>query len=266
MASAYEAYVINALVNYYNNDYKMFFEYLDEGVIWYGPKEGQYIVGKENLIKSVLSHKSETKFSVSNIKSQLISLTTNVYTVVLNYNLKAFHKNGTEHVYHQRVVINGQKFKDHDGKIIWRCPLIQISNIIPLNSKDSLYLCSEKSTDKPCSDEHKKSRIVFNSDNCSKLYIEADSIKYVVGGKGVMSYVHTDEEVFLVRHLLKDIIEKLPSDFYRCHSSYIVNLNKVLYLSSHLITLSDKTEIPVSSKRYAQIKEDISNYLLNNRR
>lgn len=264
MISAYETYVINAMTNYYNHNYKMFFEYLDEGVIWYGPREGQYIVGKENLVNSIVAQKRDTKFSVENIKSQLISCAANVHTVVLNYNLKAVYKNGSTRVYHQRVVVNGQKFRDHDGKIFWRCPFIQVSNIMPSTDKDRFSLYVGENTVAVNGEKSDTSRIVFNSENHSKVYIIADSIKYVVGGKGVLSYIHTDDNVYLVRHLLKDVVEKLPGHFYRCHSSYIVNLKKVLYLSSHIITLSDKTEIPVSSKRHSEIKDDISRFMLHN--
>lgn len=262
MISAYEAYVVKAMINYYNYDYKMFFEYLDEGVIWYGPKEGQYIVGKENLIKAVTAQNQKTQFTVDNIKSQLISFSTNVYTLVLNYNLKVSLKSGKTSVYHQRVVVNGQKFRDHDGKFIWRCPFIHVSNIMSSSDTNKFLLHSGENAISDSGKEFDTARIIFNGENRSKVYIRADSIKYVVGGKGVLSYIHTDDDVFLVRHLLKDVAEKLPEHFYRCHSSYIVNLKRVLYLSSHIITLSDKTEVPVSSKRYAEIKKDVSHFLL----
>lgn len=76
-----------------------------------------------------------------------------------------------------------------------------------------------------------------------------------------MCYVYTDDGVYLVRQLLKQIQLRLPDYFYRCHSSYIVNLRYVLYLSSSKITLTDSSEIPISAKRYAQISADIEKWM-----
>ena len=76
-----------------------------------------------------------------------------------------------------------------------------------------------------------------------------------------MCYVYTDDGVYLVRRLLKQMYDCLPDSYYRCHSSYIVNLNYVLYLSSSKITLTDSTEIPISTKRYAQIKQEIGEWM-----
>ncbi|MBQ1553645.1 MAG: hypothetical protein IIZ66_08865 [Clostridia bacterium] len=41
--------VVRTILNFYSNDYDMFLSYLDDDVIWFGPREGQYISGKENL-------------------------------------------------------------------------------------------------------------------------------------------------------------------------------------------------------------------------
>lgn len=53
MISEYESYAVEAMLGFYNNDFDQFLEFLDENVIWYGPKQGQYVVGKENLKNSV---------------------------------------------------------------------------------------------------------------------------------------------------------------------------------------------------------------------
>lgn len=266
MVSAYESYVVQAITGYYNYDYDMFFKYLDEGVIWFGPNEGQYIVGKDNLIKAVTSHEKKLRFHIDNMESKLISLSSSVYTLVLSYRLYSVHPNGQTRVYLQRVTVNGQKCRDQDGKFFWRCPFIQISNVVPgsENSSAAVFTTSPLSA---TSSEHIGSqgkRLVFPGDNHSKVYIKEDSIKYIVGGKGVFCYVHTDENVYLVRMLLKDVMEKLPDFFYRCHSSYIVNLKRVLYLSREKITLYDSTQIPISAKKYSLIKNDISNRMSEN--
>ena len=78
MISEYENYAVQAMLGYYNHDYEMFFRYLDEGVIWYGPKEGQYIVGKDNLIAQVKKYESKIIFQVDSVESKLVSFSSNV--------------------------------------------------------------------------------------------------------------------------------------------------------------------------------------------
>ncbi len=40
----------------------------------------------------------------------------------------------------------------------------------------------------------------------------------------------------------------------------IVNLDRVVCFSSKGLTLNDKTQVPVSSKRYPEIKRDITDF------
>lgn len=262
MISEYENYAVQAMLGYYNHDYEMFFRYLDEGVIWYGPKEGQYIVGKDNLIAQVKKYESKIIFQVDSVESKLVSFSSNVYTLLLSYRLNSCYPDGRVKTCLQRVTVNGQKCRDQDGKIFWRCPLIQVSNVIQNKANGSPEDTTEPYVHIGFNEPEKESaRVILPGDNNSTIYVKEDSIRYIAGGKGVFCYVYTVDNVYRVRMLLKDVINKLPDFYYRCHSSYIVNLKKVLYLSSSKITLYDMTEVPVSTKKYQQIKSDINNWM-----
>ena len=264
MISEYENYAVQAMLGYYNNDYEMFFRYLDEGVIWYGPNEGQYIVGKDNLIEQIKKYGKSIKFQVDSVESKLVSFSSNVYTLVLSYRLRSCYPDGRVRTHLQRVTVNGQKCRDQDGKIFWRCPLIQVSNVTPVKRQgtDKRTEMSDDYCKMTLGEQEQESkRLILPGDNNSTVYIRQDSIKYIAGGKGVFCYVYTEDDVYRVRLLLKDIMNKLPDFYYRCHSSYIVNLKKVLYLSSSKITLVDTTEIPVSAKKYQIIRSDINEWM-----
>ncbi|MGN1418972.1 MAG: LytR/AlgR family response regulator transcription factor [Acutalibacteraceae bacterium] len=260
MKSAYESYVVRALINYYNYDFDMFFEYLDESVIWYGPKKGQYIVGKENLMLYINNLKPNVSFCVDDVQTKLITFASNAYTIVVSYTLTCRYGDLREKVIYQRVSVNGQRFRDQDGKIFLRCKCIQVSN---LTSGKSIH--NDKNIPRPSPVFQKEPeacpRLIFPGENHSTVYISQNSIRYIVGGKGVCCYIHTDENVYLVHMLLKDVFKKLPDFFYRCHSSYIVNLKRVVFLSGKKITLNDLTEIPVSPKHFSQVKSDIDNWM-----
>lgn len=267
MTSEFENYVVEAIINFYNYDYEKFFEYLDEAVIWYGPKENQFIVGKDNLINAVKKLPTGLSFNVDNISTKLIPFVSTGYTVVVSYTLKVFYPDRKFNIYFQRVVINAHRHHDKNGEIFWRCPLIHVSNTETSYNTDDFTVGHQKflKLSKQTNIEDEKTKpIILPGDNHSSLYIKPDSINYIVGGKGVMCYVHTDEEQYLIRKLLKDVMLTLPEYFYRCHSSYIINLKKVLYLSSQKIILADKSEIPISSRRFSQIKSDINNWMCSN--
>ena len=77
--------------------------------------------------------------------------------------------------------------------------------------------------------------------------------------------VHTKKESYLTNLKLKELEERLPSDFFRIHRSYIVNLNKIKevipwFKGKYQIVLADSVEheIPVS-----RTKVDKLNKLLN---
>lgn len=264
MVSEYERFVVQAMINFYNYDYDMFFEYLDDNVMWFGPKQGQYIVGKENLIRAFNFAKPKLKFHVDNVTTKLISFSSNVYSLLVTYRLYSYYPDGAVRAVFQHVVVHGQKCRDQNGKIFWRCPFIHVSNLMP-DSKSAEILLSPPNIEAVSrvfsTQESRSKRLVLPGDNYTSVYIREDAVRYIVGGKGIKCYVHTDDEVFLVRQLLKEVQEQLPDYYYRCHSSYIVNLRHVLYLSSHKITLDDSTEIPISFKRYAQIREDINKWM-----
>ena len=59
---------------------------------------------------------------------------------------------------------------------------------------------------------------------------------------------------------LDEIQEKLPEQFIRCHQSYIVNIEKIQFLSGKEIILDDDTVIPVSRNKYKDTKDKILYY------
>ena len=257
MASAYESFAVQAMINYYNYDYEMFFEHLDENVIWYGPKEGQYIVGRDNLMSALRAQKKHAIFSVENVRSQLIPISSGTYSIVLCYNLICESGERTKK-YLQRVSIIGRRLKDRNGNILFRCPLIQVSNVMT-EKTDSAFASVQTGAQGSKNSKNEK-RLAFAGENHTTVLIKESSIRYIVGGKGVCSYIHTDDGVCLVHSLLKEIAPRLSKSFYRCHSSYIVNLDSVVCFSSKGLTLNDKTQVPVSSKRYPEIKRDITDF------
>lgn len=63
----------------------------------------------------------------------------------------------------------------------------------------------------------------------------------------------TDNDIFIQRILIKNLIKELPPIFCRCHSGYIVNLRKIRDVEKSKITLINGVEIPMSAKYSAEV-------------
>lgn len=80
------------------------------------------------------------------------------------------------------------------------------------------------------------------------------------------SYLYTDDSKFLSTTSLTSLLEQLSDyGFYRTHRGYVANLNRVQSVESQpggtlKLTLNDpeRTEIPVSRRRVAQLKQEMN--------
>ncbi|RLD46222.1 MAG: hypothetical protein DRI86_03780 [Bacteroidetes bacterium] len=68
----------------------------------------------------------------------------------------------------------------------------------------------------------------------------------------------TDGNIYTLRETIGDYLNKLSSNFVKCHRSYIVNLKHIEAVQKKSITVKD-TEIPLSKS----MKEEILNKLSN---
>lgn len=75
--------------------------------------------------------------------------------------------------------------------------------------------------------------------------------------------VHTTDGTVTAYELLENILRSLPSAFFQCHKSYIVNMSHVSRFSLNDIVLRNGERIPVSRARLAEVKEAYFNYLEN---
>ncbi|MGL5314860.1 MAG: LytR/AlgR family response regulator transcription factor [Peptostreptococcaceae bacterium] len=96
----------------------------------------------------------------------------------------------------------------------------------------------------------KNAILIKNSEDI--YYLKADE-KY--------TYIYTDEEKYKVNHNIAEVEEQLPEEmFFRCHRSYIVNINKIKSIessgmSSYKLRLLDiEDEVLVSRRKIKELK------------
>ncbi|MEC2077606.1 LytTR family transcriptional regulator DNA-binding domain-containing protein [Metabacillus fastidiosus] len=89
-------------------------------------------------------------------------------------------------------------------------------------------------------------------------------ISFIESNEGI-SHLHVNEEVFPCTYTLNELFDRLqPFGFFRCHRSYIVNLQKVREVitwtrNSYSLILEDskKSSIPLSKGKLTELKDVI---------
>ncbi|MFL9835685.1 LytTR family transcriptional regulator DNA-binding domain-containing protein [Chryseobacterium terrae] len=98
-------------------------------------------------------------------------------------------------------------------------------------------------------DELKNLKKIIEKENIilkDKTKINLDQLIYIKADDHYLN-VHTIEKKnHFVRGKLGDIAVELPSNFVRCHRSYIINKNYIKQAQSKFIIMNDNSEIPIS--------------------
>lgn len=73
--------------------------------------------------------------------------------------------------------------------------------------------------------------------------------------------IHIKDKRYVIHSTLGNIEELLPSNFYKCQRSYIVNLDKIISVNDNdVITLEDNREISFSSNNKNELLDKL-NYI-----
>lgn len=110
------------------------------------------------------------------------------------------------------------------------------------------------------SDYLTKNSIISIDSNKATVKIPIGEILYVEVMKKEVT-IYTESKVYTIETRMKRVEEKLFNyGFFRCHHSYLVNLNKVSEIRDKTIFINDE-EIPVSRMRYKSLKTKLVNLL-----
>ncbi|ACL68926.1 LytR/AlgR family response regulator transcription factor [Halothermothrix orenii] len=130
-------------------------------------------------------------------------------------------------------------------------------------SKDSLTTRLPQSV-KRIKEEMKLNRIKENGSNWHQItvnkkqhYINEDDIIYIKS-EGRKLVIVTYEEEYVTYGNLKDWGLKLGSTFFKCHRSYLINLNKIKEIRGGIpetvVIMGNRQKIPVSRFRVSELK------------
>lgn len=95
--------------------------------------------------------------------------------------------------------------------------------------------------------------------------VDLDKFVYAEANNHLQCIYLSDGRTICVRKSSAELFELLDSElrFYKCGSTYIVNMDYIVELSSKQVTFSIGTKIPILSRKYADFKKQYMNYVCN---
>jgi DNA-binding LytR/AlgR family response regulator len=90
--------------------------------------------------------------------------------------------------------------------------------------------------------------------------VRKEDIVYIESQAGGVA-IHTDTKTYCLRVSLHDMAQKLGKPFYRCHSGYIVNFEKLCSASGNTLHMEDGSVIFLGRSAYQATRRSFIEYL-----
>lgn len=102
--------------------------------------------------------------------------------------------------------------------------------------------------------------IAFHVVNMAEMHIRVKDILFVETDKRNI-IVHTMERDYISNRSLEEVEEELKDcGFYRCHKSYLVNLERVRKIDRLYAYFANGTKAMISTRKYTEMKENFFAY------
>lgn len=248
---------------YYQNDLRLFFEYLDEKVLWYGPAKGQFLSGRQAILSTWGREENPLTFTLGNVRLDCAASHPAYCEVLMSFPVTIHYPSG-EHICMDQIVHITwceRKIKGMDGKQP-RMLLIHISDLYQKNENDIIYPIHFNQTYRgflPVAETGR--RVHFHGVNHIDHYLLPDSIRWIESyGTNQHAVLHFDETAVEVTTPVRLIEDSCAETFLRCHKSYLVNPRYVTQVKRFRCVLSDGKELPIPEKKYTAFKKAVKEY------
>ena len=254
---------IDIITEYYRNHLDPFFAALSDDMLWIGPRQGQVLRGKHNILKAWSNEKTDLRFSLGAISVQSISTGRNNLEVLLEYNVYTHFPDGETDKHHQRMHLAwGYRREVIDGAstILPRLCMINISNVISgLNEQNKIYATSRSESSLDAFHEELpeiSSRTIFVHDSSgSSYFLNLSDIIWVEStDSGRHSIIHSLHGAYKSTERLRSIENQYSDFLLRCHTSYLINPSYVQTIKRFCVTMTDHSEIPIPEKKYTALR------------
>ena len=104
------------IMQYYENDYMPFLNHMDDEALWYGPAEGQFLQGREEMIRVWNAEDHSLKFSLGNIEVTHITSNPSFCDVMLGYHVTTHYPDHHDITWRDR----GRRIRFNTCQAVWQ--------------------------------------------------------------------------------------------------------------------------------------------------
>ena len=253
-------YSAELIIRYYENDYLPFLQSMDDDALWYGPAEGQFLRGRETMLRVWGAEEHNLRFTMGNLKVVHASTHPSFCNVMLTYSVVTHYPDGHDISVYQRLLLCWceRKEKDEAGNVhkVPRILVCHISNPHGKHEDDVIYPTNFSqvyagSNALPQQGE----RIHFHGLDRSDYFYLSDSIYWIeaaAGGKH--SILHTVNDTVEIMATVASLEKTYPHLFLRCHQSYLINPHFLRNIRRFEVTLTDGSVLPIPEKKYTAFR------------
>ena len=249
------------IIKYYENDYMPFLEHMDDDALWYGPAEGQFLHGRETMIKVWNAEEHTLNFSLGNMEVVHTSSHPSFCNVMLSYPVTTHYPDREDILMNQRLQLTWceRTIEDEIGNKEKqpRILMCHISNPHPKHDDDVIYPKNfhEIYHNDKTLNEHGE-RLHFHGLDRSDYFFLSDTIIRIEAAHGGKHSIlcTTDGEVEVAATVTR--LEKQYGRFFlRCHQSYLVNPEYIRNIRRFKVTMTDGAELPIPEKKYTAFRD-----------
>ena len=249
------------IMKYYENDYMPFLLHMDDDALWYGPAQGQFIHGREEMIRIWQAEEHSLRFSLGNMEVVHTSTHPSFCDVMLSYPVTTHYPDREDITLYQRLLMTWCKrvIEDEDGNREKepRILLCHISNPHEKHDDDFIYPTNfHEVYHQNKTDELHGERIHFHGLDRSDYFFLSDTIIRIEAAHGGKhSVLITADEAVEVMTSITKLEKQYGRLFLRCHQSYLINPSYIRNIRRFKVTLTDGTELPIPEKKYTAFRD-----------
>ena len=187
------------IMRYYENDYMPFLNHMDDEALWYGPAEGQFLQGREAMIRVWNAEEHSLKFSLGNMEVTHITANPSFCDVLLSYPVTTHYPGNRDITLSQRILLtwcervvadqNGGRAKEP------RILVCHIANLHAKHADDFIYPNKFHEVYPEHAEPPHGKRIHFHGWDRSDYFVLSDTILYISAAHGSK---HSEVQVWQV--------------------------------------------------------------------
>lgn len=254
---------IQIITEYYQGNVSLFLNSISDNVLWYGPRAGQMLKGKETMKETWNHAESSLRFTMCGLSAETTSAGRNNLEVMLEYYVYTLFPEGNVDQHHQRLHLSwGNTGRSGSPQIC----MIHISNITDGDALEGKVYATEHAESKTDAirthiPDVPEKILIINGKNSLTYFLRPSSILWIESTDHAKhSIIHTPEENLSSTEPVRSLEKKCRGYLLRCHSGYLVNPLYLFSLKRFSVTLTDGTVLPVPEKKYTSFKESLKKW------